>query len=99
MAGGVNLATTPYFYENLVFGVISQSAGQTKPFDAKADGYCRSEGAELVVLKKLSTAIAEGDTVSGVILDSRIDQDSNRSGHNSSLPFPGCALFEGCWHR
>ena len=80
VAGGINLFTTPYFYENLVAASFLSPTGQTKPFDAKADGYCRGEGAGLVVMKKLSTAIADGDTVMGVISASRINQNSNAVG-------------------
>lgn len=80
VAGGINIFTTPYFYENLVAASFLSATGQTKPFDAKADGYCRGEGAGLVVLKKLSTAIADGDTVMGVISASGINQNSNTVG-------------------
>lgn len=80
VAGGINLFTTPYFYENLVAASFLSATGQTKPFDAKADGYCRGEGAGLVVLKKLSTAIADGDTVMGVLSASGINQNSNTVG-------------------
>src|SRR5262249_17725565 len=41
--------------------------GQCKPFDESADGYCRAEGCGLVVVKKLSKAIEEGDHIYGVI--------------------------------
>ena len=80
VAGGVSLFTTPYFYENLVAASFLSPTGQTKPFDAKADGYCRGEGAGLVVLKKLSAAITDGDTVMGVISASGINQNSNAVG-------------------
>ena len=48
--------------------------GQCKPFDTKADGYCRAEGCGLVVLKKLSQARAEGDDIYGVIRGVGINQ-------------------------
>ena len=43
------------------------STGQCKPWDASADGYCRSEGCGMFVLKRLSDAIAENDNILGVI--------------------------------
>lgn len=58
--------------------------GCCKPFDASADGYCRGEACALVVLKKLSDAIAEGDVIHGVIKGISI----NNSGNSSSITHP-----------
>lgn len=44
VAGGVNVLTNPYFYQNLIAGGFLSPTGPTKAFDAKADGYCRGEG-------------------------------------------------------
>jgi len=44
VAGGVNVLTNPYFYQNLKAGGFLSPTGPTKAFDAKADGYCRGEG-------------------------------------------------------
>lgn len=48
--------------------------GQCKPFDEAADGYCRSEGCGVVVLKRLSAAMAEGDRIHGVIRGIEVNQ-------------------------
>jgi acyl transferase domain-containing protein len=48
--------------------------GQCKPFDIAADGYCRAEGCGLVVLKKLSQAVKEGDHIYGVIRGIAVNQ-------------------------
>lgn len=48
--------------------------GQCKPFDESADGYCRSEGCGVVVLKKLSQAVKEGDHIYGVIRGIGVNQ-------------------------
>lgn len=77
VAGGASLYTSPYFYQNLAAASFLSPTGATKPFDAKADGYCRGEGAGLVVLKKLSAAVADGDTVLGVIAGSAVNQNTN----------------------
>ncbi len=48
--------------------------GQCKPFNAAADGYCRGEGCGLIVLKKLSRAVQEGDHIYGVIRGTGLNQ-------------------------
>ncbi|KAL2130202.1 hypothetical protein VTI74DRAFT_6769 [Chaetomium olivicolor] len=77
IAGGVTLMTSPYLYENLSAAHFLSPTGATKPFDAAADGYCRGEGVGLVVLKKLSNALADGDNVLGVIASSAVNQNAN----------------------
>lgn len=77
LAGGISLFTTPYLYENLAAAHFLSATGATKPFDADADGYCRGEGLGLVVLKKLSTAMADGDHVLAVIAGSAVNQNDS----------------------
>lgn len=77
LAGGVSLYTNPNFYQNLAAASFLSPTGPTKPFDAGADGYCRGEGVGLVVLKKLSAALANEDNIIGVIAGSAVNQNSN----------------------
>ena len=77
VAGGVNVMTSPKLFQNLTAGGFLNPTGASKAFDADANGYCRGEGAGLVVLKSLPRAIADGDSVLGVIAGSAINQGSN----------------------
>ena len=77
LAGGVSLYTNPNFYQNLAAASFLSPTGPCKPFDAKADGYCRGEGAGLVVLKKLTAAVACNDHILGVVAGSAVNQNSN----------------------
>jgi acyl carrier protein len=77
IAGGVSLYTNPNFYQNLAAASFLSPTGPTKPFDSRADGYCRGEGIGLVVLKKLSAAVADGDNIIGVIAGSAVNQNRN----------------------
>ena len=52
-------------------------SGQCKAFDASADGYCRSEGCGIFVLKRLSDALQESDNILGVIKGIEINQSGN----------------------
>ena len=78
LAGGVSVFTSPFFYQNLSAASFLSPTGASKSFDASADGYCRGEGVGLVVLKRLSQAVADGDTVLGTILATSVRQSSNK---------------------
>lgn len=77
VAGGTNIFTSPFDYQNLAAAGFLSPSGACKPFDVTADGYCRGEGVAAVVLKSLSTAIEEGDNVLGVIVGSAVNQNQN----------------------
>lgn len=77
IAGGTNIFTSPFDYQNLAAAGFLSPSGGCKPFDASADGYCRGEGVAAVVLKPLSTAIEEGDNILGVIVGSAVNQNYN----------------------
>lgn len=79
LAGGVNVITSPTLHQNLAAANFLSPTGASKSFDAKADGYCRGEGAGLVLLKKLSSAISDNDNILGVILGSAVNQNDNCS--------------------
>ncbi|EKG10413.1 Beta-ketoacyl synthase [Macrophomina phaseolina MS6] len=79
LAGGVNVITSPRLYQNLGAASFLSATGECKAFDAAADGYCRGEGAALVVLKKLDAALAAGDDVLAVISGSAVGQSDNSS--------------------
>ncbi|KAH8901535.1 putative polyketide synthase [Thozetella sp. PMI_491] len=77
LAGGTNLITSPLGYQNLAAASFLSPTGQCKPFDAKADGYCRGEAVGAIFLKKLSQAIADGDQILGVISGTAVRQNQN----------------------
>ena len=77
LAGGVNIFTSPNWFHNLAGASFLSPTGQCKPFDANADGYCRGEGGGAVYLKKLSSALADGDQIFGVIAATKVYQNQN----------------------
>jgi acyl-CoA synthetase (AMP-forming)/AMP-acid ligase II/3-oxoacyl-(acyl-carrier-protein) synthase/acyl carrier protein len=80
LAGGVNVMLTSG--PNLSFsraGVLAAD-GRCKTFDAHADGWVRGEGAGVVVLKPLSRALADGDSIYAVIRGSAVNQDGRTNG-------------------
>ncbi|KAI0746500.1 ketoacyl-synt-domain-containing protein [Daedaleopsis nitida] len=84
LAGGVNTIASPDMYLGLARGHFLSTTGQCRTWDASADGYCRSEGCGLFVLKRLSDAIAENDRIVGVIRGVEI----NQSTHPRSITHP-----------
>lgn len=84
LAGGVNLMSTPTNFLDLGKAGFLSPTGQCKPFDGTADGYCRSEGVGLIVLKRLSQAQADGDNILGVIAGAQ----TNQGGLSSALTIP-----------
>ena len=67
IAGGVSVLSGVNNFLDLGKAGFLSPTGQCKPFDAAADGYCRAEGAGLVVLKSLDEAMRVGDEILGVI--------------------------------
>jgi len=80
LAGGVNLILSPALAINFTKSGAMASDGRCKTFDARADGYVRSEGAGVVVLKPLSQALADGDPVYAVVRGTAANQDGRTNG-------------------
>jgi natural product biosynthesis luciferase-like monooxygenase protein/amino acid adenylation domain-containing protein len=80
LVGGVNLILSPE--TTVVFSQARMMApdSRCKTFDASADGYVRSEGCGMVILKRLEDAIEDGDRVLAVIKGSAVNQDGLSNG-------------------
>ncbi|KAG9513438.1 polyketide synthase, partial [Aureobasidium melanogenum] len=77
LAGGVALMGNPLWFQNLAGASFLSPTGQCKPWDDGADGYCRGEAIACVFLKKLSTAIADGNQILGCIPSTAVYQNEN----------------------
>ncbi|MFG2988620.1 SDR family NAD(P)-dependent oxidoreductase [Streptomyces sp. NPDC048257] len=80
IVGGVNVILTPAITEAFDNSGVMAPDGRCKAFSAQADGYVRSEGAGVVVLKPLSEALRDGDRVSAVIRGSAVTSDGRTNG-------------------
>jgi acyl transferase domain-containing protein len=80
LAGGVNLILAPE--TTIYFCKLKAMApgGHCKTFDAAAEGYVRGEGCGVVVLKRLSDALADGDSILALIRGSAVNQDGRSGG-------------------
>ncbi|KAK3995181.1 hypothetical protein QBC44DRAFT_320652 [Cladorrhinum sp. PSN332] len=77
IAGGTNVMTSPLWFQNLAGATFLSPTGACKPFDAKADGYCRGEAVSCVFLKKMSKAVEDGDLIIGTIKATAVYQNDN----------------------
>lgn len=80
LAGGANVMLAPELSINFSKARMLAPDGRCKAFDAAADGYVRGEGAGVVVLKRLSDALADGDPIAAVVRGSAINHDGRTSG-------------------
>src|SRR3954471_5738470 len=80
LAAGVNLILTPENNIALSRAGMLAPDGRCKTFDANANGYVRSEGCGVVVLKRLGDALRDGDPVFAVVRGSAVNQDGPSSG-------------------
>ncbi|MEA5581854.1 SDR family NAD(P)-dependent oxidoreductase [Nodularia harveyana UHCC-0300] len=80
VAGGANIIATPWVSVSFSKGGFMAPDGRCKTFDSRANGYVRSEGAGVVVLKLLSQAVADGDRIYAVIRGSAVNQDGRSNG-------------------
>ena len=80
LAGGVNLVLSPEVTMGLSRAQMMSPDGRCKAFSVDANGFVRSEGCGIVVLKRLHDAERDGDRVLGVIRGSAVNQDGRSSG-------------------
>ena len=84
IAGGVNIMASPYVSVGFAeLGVFSPT-GKIHAFSDDADGFVRSDGAGVLVLKRVEDALRDGDTIHAVIKGSAMNSD----GHSNGLTAP-----------
>ncbi|TRX91490.1 hypothetical protein FHL15_007714 [Xylaria flabelliformis] len=95
LVGGVNVITSPDMYLGLDRAHFLSPTGQCKAFDASADGYSRSEGCGMIVIKTVRDALAEGDRIQGIIKGIEV----NQSGNAHSITHPHAPTQELLFQR
>ena len=80
LAGGTHLLLLPGLTVCFCRARMLAPDGRCKAFDAAADGYVRSEGCGMLVLKRLSDAEADGDRIYALIRGSATNQDGSSGG-------------------
>ncbi|HET6162680.1 MAG TPA: SDR family NAD(P)-dependent oxidoreductase [Planctomycetota bacterium] len=80
LVGGVHVLTSPAIMLGLCRIKALAPDGRCKSFDARSDGYGRGEGCGVVLLRRLSDALADGDRIHAVIRGVAINQDGASGG-------------------
>ena len=86
LAGGVELKVHPQAYISLNLAKALSPDGRTFAFDKRANGFVPGEGVGAVLLKPLNRAVADGDTVYGLILGSAVNNDGSTMGITTPEP-------------
>lgn len=94
IAGGVNLILSPEMTLALTKAHMMAPDGRCKAFDAAANGYVRGEGCGMVVLKRFSDAVADGDRILALIRGTAV----NHSGRSNGLSAPSGLAQEAVIH-
>lgn len=80
LAGGVNCILGPDNTIAMSKATMLSKDGYCKSFDARANGYVRSEGAGLVLLKRMPDALARGNRIYAKILGTGVNSDGRTKG-------------------
>ena len=97
LVGGVHIMTSPWMSVVYSQGGFMAADGRCKTFDAKADGYVRSEGAGLVVLKPRSQALENGDRIYALVKGSATNQDGYSNGLTAPNPLAQEAVLKAAY--
>ena len=80
LVGGINLLLHPYPFVGFTKASMLSASGRCKTFDTEGDGYVRSEGGAVLLLKPYERALADGDPIHAVILATGVNTDGYKSG-------------------
>lgn len=86
IVAGANLYMSPDQNQDMgAMRMAASASGRCHTFDAKADGYCKSEAINCVVLKRLDAALRDGDAIRAIIRGSATNSDGWTPGKSRSL--------------
>ncbi|WP_129971919.1 type I polyketide synthase [Pseudomonas sp. SWI36] len=84
VTGGISLHMHPFGFMIFAKATMLSRTGRCQSFDENGDGYARSEGGGLFLLKDYDQAVADGNTILAVVAASAVNTD----GRKSSLTLP-----------
>ncbi|MDP2901743.1 MAG: SDR family NAD(P)-dependent oxidoreductase [Methylovulum sp.] len=99
LAGGVNLHLHPYGFISFSKATMLSKTGRCHVFDEAGDGYVRSEGGGLFLLKDYDQAIVDGDQILAVVAGSAINTDGHKAGLTIPNPDAQAALMSRVYEQ
>ncbi|CAI4215820.1 unnamed protein product [Parascedosporium putredinis] len=99
IVAGANLALSPeQFVAESKLKMLSPD-GRSRMWDKDANGYARGDGVAALVLKTLSAALADGDTIECLIRETGINQDGRTKGITMPSPTAQSDLIWSTYKR
>ena len=99
LAGGVNILLSPEGYIALSKAKALSPEGRCRSFDNSANGYGRGEGCGLVVLKRLSQALQDGDRIYSLIKGVAVNHDGRSNGLTAPNGPAQCQVIQSALHN
>ncbi len=94
LAGGVNLYLHPQTYVRLCARRMLSSDGLCKSFGLGGNGFVPGEGVGVIVLKRLSDALRDGDNIQGVIRATAVNHGGRTNGYTVPNPAAQAAVIK-----
>lgn len=99
LAGGVSLHLHPYGFITFSKATMLSKRGRCNVFDAAGDGYVRSEGGGIFVLKDYDQAVADGDQILAVVANTAVNTDGRKTGLTVPSPKVQSALLQKAYSQ
>ena len=99
LAGGVSLMLHPNTSVAMTKLGTQSPDGRCQAFDADGDGYARGEGCAMVVLRRLSDALADGDRIYAVVHGSAVNNDGATDGLTAPSREAQAEVLRSAWEN
>ncbi len=99
LAGGINLHLHPYGFISFSKATMLSKTGRCHVFDESGDGYVRSEGGGLFLLKDYDRALADGDEIIAEVAGSAVNTDGHKSGLTIPNPVAQATLMSRVYEQ
>jgi len=97
LTGAISLHLHPMGFVSFSKATMLSRRGRCRVFDASADGYVRSEGGGVFLLKDYDQAVADGNPIIAVVAHSSVNTDGRKSGLTVPSPAAQASLLTNAY--